>query len=116
MAWLDIVIGQRTHSIINAISVAVPCINISWPTDVRMHGIFGEFLGQSEWTCDVTKLDDAQLTAKVVKLWTDEYERVRSDLQNRQSLVRERALSNGTLLAQMLERRKESKQHKDRAQ
>jgi hypothetical protein len=58
-----------------------------------------------------------QLTAKVVRLSTDEYEEVRSDLRNRQPVIKEHALPNGTLLAHMLKRREESKQqHQDKAE
>jgi colanic acid/amylovoran biosynthesis protein len=65
----DMFIGERTHSVISALSMGVPSIVISFPSDFRTYGIVGKMLGQEEWFYDIETMNVESLFALTEDCW-----------------------------------------------
>ena len=99
----DFFIGERMHSVINAMSMCVPSIALSHSTDPRLSII--EMLGQEEAICYVEDLDADALIAKVEDIWAKRDE-IKEKLKRQVKIMRERALLNSKLLKELLDSRK----------
>jgi len=102
----DLFIGERTHSVINALSMGVPSIAISYPDDHRTYGIVGGMLGQEKLLYDVRALEVISLCSAIEACW-ERREQIRRELQERIPKIEERAQLNGALLARLLEGERE---------
>ena len=99
----DLFIGERIHSVINAISMCVPSIAMSYSTDQRL-GII-KMVGQENAICYVEGLDANTLISKIDEIWS-EREKIKSELKSKIEIIKERAMLNGKLLKELLESRK----------
>ena len=99
----DFFIGERMHSVVNAMSMCVPSIVLSHSTDQRL-GII-KMLGQEEAICYVENLDADALVARIEDVWAKRDE-IKEKLKWQTEIMRERALLNGKLLKKLLDSRK----------
>jgi len=98
----DLFIGERTHSMIAAASMAVPTIGISSRiTASKTMGIIGEMLAQSEWILEVETLSEEILVHKVTQAW-ERREEIRTDLQRRIPELQRRSLNTAKLIKEIL--------------
>lgn len=95
---LDLLIGERTHTMIASTSMGVPTIAISSRvTRFKTEGIIGEMMGGKKWILEIETLDFARYISKIMEIWS-EREKVRKDLLSKVETVKEKTLLNGKLL------------------
>ena len=99
----DFFIGERVHSVINAMSMCVPSIVISWSSDQRL-GII-KMVGQENAICYVDGLDANTLISKIEGIWSKR-EKIKIELKSQIEIMRERAMLNGKLLKELLKSRR----------
>lgn len=63
---MDLVIGERTHSIINSISTATPFISLTCSADFRTHDIIGTGCGYTEQIIDLD-IPDYNKTIEIIE-------------------------------------------------
>ncbi len=97
----DLFIGERTHSVIGAMSMGVPSIVITSPKDYRTQGIIGRMLAQQKWVYNCENMSTETLIAKAHELWAERDE-VRHDLVRRCADAKSRSLRNGELLRKLI--------------
>ena len=102
MGRFDLFIGERLHSVINAVSMGVPSIALLNSGDQRA-GIL-EMLGQERAICFVEDLDTEALLARINGIWEDR-ETIHEELESQTTIMRERAMLNGKLLKELLDAR-----------
>ena len=93
----DFFIGERLHSVVNAMSMGVPSIVISNSADQRL-GIIKMF-GQEDAICYIEALDADTLMSKISDIWSEDRS---SDLRSKAEIMRKRAMLNGRLLKRLL--------------
>jgi colanic acid/amylovoran biosynthesis protein len=98
----DLFIGERTHSVVNALSMRVPSIAISYPEDHRTYGTVGELLGQEQLLYDIRELDEASLCAVVERCW-ERRGQIRAALGDIMPKIEKKAQFNGALIGKLLE-------------
>jgi polysaccharide pyruvyl transferase WcaK-like protein len=96
----DLLIGERTHSVVNAMSMCVPSIIISYSTDQRL-GII-KMLDQDNVICYVENLNAETLLSRISDIWS-ERDKIKKDLKSQTEIIRERAMLSGKLLKELLE-------------
>jgi len=99
----DLFIGERIHSVVNAMSMCVPSVVISYSTDQRL-GII-KMINQENAICYVENLNADALLSKISDIWSKR-NKIRKDLKSQIKIVEERAMLNGKLLKELLESRK----------
>ncbi len=98
----ELLIGNRTHSMIAATSMGVPTIAISSRmTGSKTRGIIGYMLKQQEWILDIETLSSEKLIQLVEKAWLQR-ELIRTDLQNRIPEIQSSVLQTGVLIRDLL--------------
>jgi len=98
---LEMMVGERTHSIIQAVSMGVPSLAISFPGDNRTYGIIGDMLGQDRWLYNIERLDVDTLSESILALWMDR-KLVAQDLNERLPKLLLQASQNRVCLDQVL--------------
>jgi len=96
-------IGERIHSVVNAMSMYVPSIALSHLVDQRLDII--RMLGQKESIYYVDNIDCDTLLAKIEDTWIKR-DAIREDLKGQVDIIKERVLLNSKLLKQLLDSRK----------
>lgn len=99
---LDLFIGERLHSVINAMSLGVPSIVISNAADQRLDII--RMLGQDNAICRVEDLDSQTLLTRTEATWSRR-EAISQALKSRVAIMKQRARLNGKLLKELLDSR-----------
>lgn len=94
----DLLVGARTHSVINATSMYVPSLLIAG--SIHKPGIMTEILDGGKWVCSEPLSFDT-LTSRIDELWS-ERERVKEELKPKVESVKERALLNGELVKELM--------------
>ncbi|MBM2832847.1 MAG: pyruv trans protein [Candidatus Brocadiaceae bacterium] len=100
----DFFIGERTHSVIAAVSMLVPAISITHPEDYRTIGILGLMIGIKERIYNVKELSVTSLNQFFIDAWNSRDE-IRNHLRKRIPEVIKDSMSNSTFL-QMLVKNK----------
>lgn len=95
----DFFIGERVHSVINAISMGVPSIVLTWKTDLRKD-IF-TVIEKEEIIYCVENLDKQELLSKITSSWKNK-ENLKERLISQKESIRERAGLNSKLLKNIL--------------
>jgi colanic acid/amylovoran biosynthesis protein len=103
LSLFDFFIGERTHSLIAALSGRVPSVGISFPDDHRTYGIIGEMLGLGDWLYDVRALDPVSLCSHLRNCWERKGD-MRRKLDEVIPRIEQRSQLNGALIAGLLER------------
>lgn len=91
-----IFIGERTHSVIAALSQGVPSLCLTHSKDVRTHGIIGEMLEQKRYVYNVNNLEQNEIILLIDEL-IEERETIENKLRSKMGEIREKALLNGKL-------------------
>jgi polysaccharide pyruvyl transferase WcaK-like protein len=94
----DLLIGSRYHSIVAALSMCVPCLVIGWGH--KYNELMG-IVGQTEFVCDFQAVSFEEARAKVDRLWRMR-EEIRGELASRVPSIKERVLSSGKLVRDLL--------------
>ena len=96
----DLIIGERLHSIVAAVSTYVPSIAVLNPSHRNqiLKGVLDE-----KWMCDIKIIDFNTLISKIVDIWSEK-EEIKKDLIDKVYVMKERALLNGELLKNLLKR------------
>ena len=100
----DLFVGERIHSVVNAMSMCVPSIALSYSSDQRL-GII-KMVGQKNAICYVENLDADILISKINDIWS-EREKIKKELKSKIEIIKERAMLNGKMLKELLESRRE---------
>ena len=100
----DFFIGERTHSLIAAVSMGVPSISISFPEDYRTLGILGETVGIYKWIYNVKDLNLLSLQDLFTRAWNNRAQ-IRELLHERIPQVIDMAHLNGIYLEEVLQRK-----------
>ena len=99
----DLFIGERIHSVVNAMSMCVPSVVISYSTDKRL-GII-KMINQENAICYAENLNADALLSKISDIWSGR-NKIKKDLKSQIKIVEERAMLNGKLLKELLESQK----------
>ena len=97
----DFFVGQRLHSVIDALSMHVPSIMISYPKDFRSQGIFADNLRQKAWLYNIEQADFQTLSSIIERGWQSRQntkEKAISIVESQKEL----ALESGQLLRRKL--------------
>ncbi len=97
----DIFIGERIHSVINALSMCVPSIAISNSNDQRLNIL--ALMGQSNSICHTESLNADILFTKVFNVWLRKDE-IRQNLEIGSKEIREKSMLNGKLLNELIKK------------
>ncbi len=97
----DFFVGERTHSVIGAVSMLVPSVVISHPKDFRTIGIIGKAVGLENQIYDISKLTFETLNSFVLGNWAEK-ENILNGLEVMIPTVKENSAFNGKLLSNML--------------
>jgi polysaccharide pyruvyl transferase WcaK-like protein len=92
---LDLLVGERLHSIIAAITMNVPIIAITYPSP-RMLGI-ARMMHIEDWVVNVEELDSKLYISKIDQVWSVRDE-VKQNLKMTLPLIESQALINGQLI------------------
>ena len=65
---MDMIIGERTHSIINSISCGIPFLNLTCSADIRSHDIIEKDCGLGEFIMDLDKPELENTVNKVLNI------------------------------------------------
>jgi colanic acid/amylovoran biosynthesis protein len=93
----DLFVGGKMHANIAALSMQVPTVGLQYSHKFR--GIMA-LLGQEEFICD--KLVPDEVKSKIDLAWASR-EHIKADLRTRIDLVKNRALQNAELVADLLQ-------------
>lgn len=93
----EIFIGERTHSVIAALSQGIPSICMTFPTDRRTHGIIGRMVEQREYVYNIEQLSHKDLLTLVDRLWIKR-QQIRQELENIIPVIIQKANLNGQLV------------------
>lgn len=69
MRNFDLLIGERTHSMIGALSVYTPVLALSYPNDFRTYSIIGNMVGLDNNLYDVRMASKDSLCKKISDIW-----------------------------------------------
>lgn len=97
----EIFIGARMHSIIAALSLAIPCIAISY--SVKAPGIM-EMAGMDEYVINLNKMTTGELKNLVSRLWSNK-DMIRNKLEGRKSYLRSSFEECGKEIKDILEKK-----------
>lgn len=92
----DIFIGEKMHANVGAVSQNIPTLGLAYSH--KFHGIM-KMLGQEEYVLDTT--DSKIIIKKIDELWNNK-EKISKELKEKMEGVKEKAHSNGKLLADLL--------------
>ncbi len=82
----DFLIGERTHSLIGAVSVGTPFVALTNRRDTRTHGIIGEMCRCEDHILDIDAADEEHASKKVLEIFNarasmrQSLEQIRGDL------------------------------------
>jgi polysaccharide pyruvyl transferase WcaK-like protein len=96
----DLFIGARMHATIASTSMLVPTVGIAYSH--KMHGIIGEMLEQEKYILDIKDLDYKTLISKINDAWGNR-EKIKKELEVKIPMIKEKAMSNGKLVKELLD-------------
>lgn len=105
MGRCEIMISSKLHSAIAATSVYTPTVTLAYHP--KIYGIIGDMIGQKDFIVDIRSSDTTRfqqnLIAKIEECWLRRAE-IRKGLQEKLPSIREMALHNIQLIAEILKR------------
>lgn len=99
LGQFDLFVGERLHSVINAMSMNVPSIFVALTSDQRSDIL--KMAGQENALYVVENLDAMKLLQKINETWLKRVD-ISEQLRGQMSVMREKALLNGQLLDEHL--------------
>lgn len=99
LGYVDILIGERLHSVINALSMYTPSLMLSYDGDVRLDII--RMIGQESLICYVDNLSDKDLISRIDILISDS-DKIRNELMMHIPIIKEKSKDNALRLKQVL--------------
>ncbi len=99
----DLFIGERTHSVINAMCMRVPSVILSNVTDKRLDMI--RMMSQDNAICFTDNLDHDSLFDRVNDIWSNR-DKIKEELEMQTKNAKGRAMLNGELLKEILDHKK----------
>lgn len=96
----DFFIGERLHSVFNAVSMGVPSVAISFPADYRAYGIIGKALNEERLLYNIEYLEYGSLLGKINEIWGIR-EQVKKDLLFKIPDIKAMAWLNGELICNL---------------
>lgn len=96
---LNFLLGERLHSVINAMSMFVPSIALSWSSDIRLDII--KMIGQEKAIYYAEELNAYSLLEKINKMLLQK-EKITKELKLQIQITKEKSLLNGKLIKKML--------------
>lgn len=96
----DLFVGARMHATIASTSMLVPTVGIAYSH--KMHGIIGNMLCQEKYVIDIKDLDYKILAFKINEAWKNR-ENIRNKLEVEIPLLKEKALSNGRFVKDLID-------------
>lgn len=97
---LDFFIGERLHSVIGALSMAVPSIVITYERDRRIDIV--KMLGHDNFILTVEELELNELKSKIDELFYKKDEII-SNLNHNRKIVEKKSMMNGSILKNLLD-------------
>lgn len=97
----EIFIGERTHSVIAALSQGIPSVCMTFPTDRRTHGIIGGTVGQKEFIYNVERLNPEELLLLIGHLWAKKQD-IRTELKGLLPSIKDKALQSASLVQSLI--------------
>jgi len=104
MGQFDILVGDRIHALISALSMGVPCCALAYRSDRRPHNLVGRDFQQEEWIFEVDTFKADALLKLLINLISSS-EEIRRSLPTITKGARRRAMLNGELLKTLLSAR-----------
>lgn len=98
---LDLLISERTHAVIAALSMGTPSIAISRRSDTRSQALVGKMMSQENAVYDIEELKFGTLVKHISSLLSTG-SRKRTSLKRTAKLVKQKAMLNGKLLRNLL--------------
>jgi len=98
---IDLLIAERTHSMIGAASMGVPFVSLSFKDDFRTFGIVSKMLGQEKCFYDICNLSKESLCDLIDNCW-DMREKIKKVLKNQVPQILTDADKTGRLLFTLL--------------
>lgn len=102
----DLFIGERLHSVVNAISMRVPSLVISNSTDQRLDII--RMFGQDNAICFADNLDHETLLDKINDIWSNR-DKIKEELDVQIQSTQDKSMLNGKLLKETLDSKRAKK-------
>lgn len=97
----DIFLGDRTHALISALSMGVPCCAMAYRSDRRPYNLIGEGFDQRKWIFEVETFEADRLFQLLTELITVSAE-IKENLPPIIQRAKKWALLNGQLLKKLL--------------
>jgi polysaccharide pyruvyl transferase WcaK-like protein len=101
---LDILVGDRVHALISALSMNVPCCALAYRSDRRPYNLIGKDFEQQKWIFEVDTFNKDTLYELLTDLISS-CDEIRKNLPLMTRRAKERALLNGQLLSSLLSTR-----------
>ena len=95
---MNVVVGEKLHSVILALNVGVPCVGIAY--EPKVQSLFEE-MGHPEWSVTPEQVQSMELTTCFRRVW-EARDRIRSELVAIQAGLKKRSLMNYALLNRLL--------------
>lgn len=99
LCW--VFIGERTHSVIAALSQGIPSICLTNRDDIRTHGIIGKSAQQENFVYNVDNFDIPELS-NIFEHLVSKHQLIRDELYVITEFVKQRALLNGKLFFEII--------------
>jgi|GEM_PF-1150180 len=95
----DLFVGERLHSVINALTMQVPSVVVVPALDQRL-GII-KMIGQEKAIFNIKDFDEVTLFNKINDIWKKRTD-IRNELTGQATIYQNRARQNGTILQELL--------------
>jgi polysaccharide pyruvyl transferase WcaK-like protein len=111
LGYVDVLVGERLHSVINALSMCTPSIMLSYIGDIRLDII--RMIGQESHICYVENITSDELVLRIESLIEDS-DKIRNELRFQIPVINERSKLNAITLKGLLNNASnlETKDHK----
>jgi len=109
LGQFDVLISDRIHALISALSMNVPCCTLAYRSDKRPFNMIGKDFEQEKWIYEVDALNADELYKFLTEILIAS-EEIRKSLPSLTQHAKERALLNGQLLKTLLKSKRNSPQ------
>ena len=97
----DLFIGERTHSLISAVTMCVPCIAISHKDNFKTDGIIGELFGLQDRIIFIEEFEEKAFVQLIKHTW-ETRKKIHNDLEEALSIAKVYANRNAKAIERIL--------------